>query len=289
MPRYISAYELQQRDGLTRQQVLELAEVGPAFIYNDGYGRYNHEGPVDNREYIENEFQSLKQVVVSDWSNLSHRFENEPDERWNNYIYERFPEDISGKIANKLLGENCPEVIQINLNNDYSMRNIVSMMANKRMINLFYIPEPWRVNRETVWAYLSKQPSTAVDLYFERIFKADLFFDPENLPQLKGKKDSQAVAREPSAKESTKRAQDKKPTITSDGKPVNANKDEDHHRWLTTEEAAKYIGCSKNFLDKDRITRLHDIPFSKLGRHIRYDSFELDEYLEKTQVRTSKK
>ena len=31
MTRYISAYELQQRDGLTRQQVTELAEKGPAY------------------------------------------------------------------------------------------------------------------------------------------------------------------------------------------------------------------------------------------------------------------
>lgn len=52
-------------------------------------------------------------------------------------------------------------------------------------------------------------------------------------------------------------------------------------RWLPTEEAATYLGCSRNFLDKDRVTRLHNIPFSRLGRHIRYDVADLDAFLER--------
>jgi excisionase family DNA binding protein len=51
-------------------------------------------------------------------------------------------------------------------------------------------------------------------------------------------------------------------------------------RWLTPQEAAQYLGCSRNFLDKDRVHRLHGIPFCRLGRHIRYDQFDLDAYLE---------
>lgn len=50
-------------------------------------------------------------------------------------------------------------------------------------------------------------------------------------------------------------------------------------KWLNVEQAARYLGCSRNFLDKDRISRLHGIPFSRLGRHIRYDRSQLDEFL----------
>ena len=298
MTKHISAYKFQHEESLTRQRILELAETVPVFISNDGKGRYTSRVPVDNREYFENAFPSLKQMVVNEWSNATRRFENEPNERWNAFICDRFPDVINGKIAYKLLGANCPKEIQKNLNNDYTLHDIISMMPGKRMINLLHLHESWLVNRETIWSYLSKQPSIAVELYFERIFKDDLYFDEGSLLQLKGKK---AVTSDPSSPKNTKRGrssqkkspasgapQDKKPTISSEGKPVKVNKDEYPRRWLTTEEAAKYIGCSKNFLDKDRITRVHDIPFSKLGRRIVYDIFELDKYLEKTRVGTKK-
>ncbi len=55
-------------------------------------------------------------------------------------------------------------------------------------------------------------------------------------------------------------------------------------RWLTVEQAADYLKCSRNFLDKDRVTRLHGIPFARLGRHIRYSRDALDAYLESTQA-----
>lgn len=54
-------------------------------------------------------------------------------------------------------------------------------------------------------------------------------------------------------------------------------------RWLTPQQAADYLGCSRNFLDKDRVTRLHGIPFAKLGRHIRYDVTDLDAFLEQSK------
>ena len=56
-------------------------------------------------------------------------------------------------------------------------------------------------------------------------------------------------------------------------------------RWLTTAMAAEYLGCSKNFLDKDRSNRLHGIPFARLGRHIRYSVDDLDQFLEASKVR----
>lgn len=50
--------------------------------------------------------------------------------------------------------------------------------------------------------------------------------------------------------------------------------------WLTVAEAAAYLKCSRNFLDKDRLTKLHGIRFSRLGRHVRYDREDLDAFLE---------
>lgn len=55
---------------------------------------------------------------------------------------------------------------------------------------------------------------------------------------------------------------------------------ENPKRWLNVAEAAAYLGCSRNFLDKDRITKLHGIRFSRLGRHVRYDREDLDAFLE---------
>jgi len=57
-------------------------------------------------------------------------------------------------------------------------------------------------------------------------------------------------------------------------------------RWLSPQAAAEYLGCSRNFLDKDRVTRLHGIPFCRLGRHIRYDQFDLDAYLEGSKAQS---
>ena len=53
-------------------------------------------------------------------------------------------------------------------------------------------------------------------------------------------------------------------------------------RWLSVSEAAAYLGCSRNMLDKDRLegeSTMH-IPFTRLGRLIRYDRHDLDKYLE---------
>ena len=50
--------------------------------------------------------------------------------------------------------------------------------------------------------------------------------------------------------------------------------------WLTVPEAAEYLGCSRSMLDKDRVTGLLGIPFSRLGRHIRYSRKALDAYLD---------
>lgn len=57
-------------------------------------------------------------------------------------------------------------------------------------------------------------------------------------------------------------------------------------RWVPPQQAADYLGCSKAFLDKDRVTRLHGIPFARLGRHIRYDVADLDAFLERSKAQS---
>lgn len=59
-------------------------------------------------------------------------------------------------------------------------------------------------------------------------------------------------------------------------------------RWLNVDKAAAYLSCSRNFLDKDRIQKLHGIPFSRLGRKILYDREELDKFLKKTEASNQK-
>jgi len=34
------------------------------------------------------------------------------------------------------------------------------------------------------------------------------------------------------------------------------------HKWLTTTEAARYLGCCRNFLDRDRLSRLSLVPMA---------------------------
>jgi excisionase family DNA binding protein len=53
----------------------------------------------------------------------------------------------------------------------------------------------------------------------------------------------------------------------------------DTHRYLNVPEAARYLRTSKAFLDRDRLTRLHGIPFVRLGRRILYDRLALDDFL----------
>lgn len=55
-------------------------------------------------------------------------------------------------------------------------------------------------------------------------------------------------------------------------------------RWMTTKEAAFYLGCSEIFLAKDRQTRLHGIPFSRLGGLIKYDRFCLDDFMNASRI-----
>lgn len=50
-------------------------------------------------------------------------------------------------------------------------------------------------------------------------------------------------------------------------------------RWLSTKDAAAYLGVAVSTLNNDRVTRLLGLPFSRVGRRVLYDRRELDAYL----------
>ena len=56
-------------------------------------------------------------------------------------------------------------------------------------------------------------------------------------------------------------------------------------KWLSTKEAADYLGCHSSFLERDRLNGTNGIPFGHLGSHVRYDVTDLDAYLESTKVK----
>ena len=57
-------------------------------------------------------------------------------------------------------------------------------------------------------------------------------------------------------------------------------------KWRSEEEAARYLDCSRSFLSKDRVTGLHGIPFYRLGRHIRYNVDDLDDFLMRSRTQS---
>ena len=57
-------------------------------------------------------------------------------------------------------------------------------------------------------------------------------------------------------------------------------------KWRSEEGAARYLNCSRSFLSKDRVTGLHGIPFYRLGRHIRYNIDDLDDFLLRSRTQS---
>ena len=54
------------------------------------------------------------------------------------------------------------------------------------------------------------------------------------------------------------------------------------NRWLSPNDLVKEYGFSKSNQDKLRMKR--KIPFSKIGRYIRYDRLEIDKWLELNKI-----
>ena len=59
----------------------------------------------------------------------------------------------------------------------------------------------------------------------------------------------------------------------------------DLKRWLNPTELETEYGFSKSFQSKARMSsNSSNIPFSKIGKFIRYDRFQIDEWLESHQI-----
>lgn len=54
------------------------------------------------------------------------------------------------------------------------------------------------------------------------------------------------------------------------------------NRWLSPNDLVKEYGFSKSNQDKLRMKR--KIPFSKIGRYVRYDRLEIDNWLELNKI-----
>lgn len=194
MPKYISAYDLQQREGLTRRQVLELAETRPCFwkVSVEGliiepdekklidWGKYT-----SDRKYFLDGFGMLKEHAAKDWFYLASAFKNawktpcsDPDDKLglDNLLYSRFPAVISGSTAIGLLEGMTPVDIQQNPSQSYALRQIIEHMDRGRMLNLVSLPS----NAKTIdhaWLYLKNSASVVVDLFLDSYLRNWLFFD----------------------------------------------------------------------------------------------------------------
>ena len=51
-------------------------------------------------------------------------------------------------------------------------------------------------------------------------------------------------------------------------------------RWMRVEEAAQYLRVSVDFLNKARIRKSPNIPFTRIGGRVLYDRHALDKFLE---------
>ena len=55
-------------------------------------------------------------------------------------------------------------------------------------------------------------------------------------------------------------------------------------QWLTPREAAEYLSCSVGFLNVDRGQSRYKLPYTRLGRAIRYRVADLDDFLLSNRV-----
>jgi len=58
---------------------------------------------------------------------------------------------------------------------------------------------------------------------------------------------------------------------------------ETNKRWLSPDEFEKEFGISKSTQAKYRLEK-NKIPFSKIGKFIRYDRIKIDKWLESNEV-----
>lgn len=206
MPKYISAYDLQQREGLTRQQILELAESRPCvwkvpveglIIAPEDEKRIDWSKYTPDRQYFIDGLGMLKEHAARDWLYVATAFKRawnrsgNPDDKLglDSLLYDRLPRMVSGRNAEALLERMCPQSILGDINRDYPLQSIIDCMDRGRMLNLVLLPREC-TTPDHVWMFLcniqntacfsqneSNKLSVVIDLFLESFFRERLFFD----------------------------------------------------------------------------------------------------------------
>lgn len=158
-PVYITAYYLQQKDGLTPQGVINLAEQGPAYW------------KAIDREYQPDGFDKMKNCLLTAW-----------DKVWADYekLSKKTAPDKMDFYTRKLYSKIA----------DYSDGNISLPLDNinniKQMFETFSIERPRGENTDDEkWLFLLQSGDDIYDLVFQYIFQKRLFFDRDNQPNNK--------------------------------------------------------------------------------------------------------
>ena len=108
MPNFISAYKLQQRDGLTRQRVIELAEIGPVYWVAKDEKKELYQSGVINGHFVDG-FKRLQDTAIQRWTTFVHACEsikttcenikNTPVEKWRKKPWANFSSTLSELFA----------------------------------------------------------------------------------------------------------------------------------------------------------------------------------------------
>ena len=56
---------------------------------------------------------------------------------------------------------------------------------------------------------------------------------------------------------------------------------------LNTQQAAEYLGLSSSTLAKSRVTGAYNIPYSKIGKAVRYRKTDLDAFISSNLMNTT--
>lgn len=214
MPKYISAYDLQQREGLSRREVLELAEEGPVFWrvheahiahldfcdrYPDADRRIDLAAVTTERLYWLDGFKKLKGHVLKDWNLLISKFRQstersikkhgylpDPEElckelRLDDWLGNCLPDYMTGQEADKLFGKYCPAHFRDNPSGAYSKHSIIKCVTaegkDESIFGAFHVYK--MLDNEQFWIEIKHSTGIIFDLYFQPIFQEWLFFQEE--------------------------------------------------------------------------------------------------------------
>jgi len=175
MPDYISAFRYQQENNLTRQRVIELAEKGPAYwkaldkeLFKDG---------VEHGYYTEG-FSELERRVMKVYrAALDHLARFESKERRKNSTGFESREYFFFRQLSHIISYHSEYHISLYYNWDEKM-TLDDYSA--------LIRHPPNVQTDDeIWMFLKCTKKSFIEKMFQQIFKENLFFDRDNLPEAK--------------------------------------------------------------------------------------------------------